>query len=395
MEKWGGKSQSLKKFVRNFWNQEYGLGDCVKDSLNKAKHVTLAKSKYFSATFAKGTAQEESASAVRFVCSDVDASGKGNEDSELLWRKASPYEKDYSLWTCNENGSSDHEGNAYDKGGLMISPYSLDTMVCEKAENGDSTYRKAFAREISFGNACTYYMDESDTLTKTVYSKNYDYVCVGGAWRLSAKGTNPGRLIDERDNQVYATITIGAQEWMAENLNYTNSKHWGFCYSADCLVYGKSYIWSSAMDSAAVFSEIGKECGGGKTCSAASASSEALVRGICPAGWHLPSLKEWETLLTEVGETSAGAKLKYTHNWNEDGNGTDEYGFSMLPLEGAFFYMTAGATYIGKYARFWTATEYNNLNAYHVRFKYDESIGSTGPYDKGSLIPIRCLKDPS
>ena len=65
-----------------------------------------------------------------------------------------------------------------------------------------------------------------------------------------------------------------------------------FCYnnSADsCAKYGRLYTWAAAMDSAAVFGDAGKGCGFDVTCFPAYP-----VRGICPDGWHLPSVGEWE-----------------------------------------------------------------------------------------------------
>jgi uncharacterized protein (TIGR02145 family) len=59
------------------------------------------------------------------------------------------------------------------------------------------------------------------------------------------------------------------------------------------------------------------------------------TQGICPTGWHIPTDKEWKTLITYVGgQSTAGAKLKAigTTLWNSPNDGaTDEYGFTALP----------------------------------------------------------------
>ena len=118
-----------------------------------------------------------------------------------------------------------------------------------------------------------------------------------------------GLMIDSRDGQIYKTVTIGAQTWMAQNLNYTptvvynqtdeiqrnnwcggkgvqNRKH------GDCAVFGKLYIYSVALDSARQVAIDGEFCQEDEwrpkvTC---------LRQGICPDGWHIPDLKEWNTL---------------------------------------------------------------------------------------------------
>ncbi len=81
-----------------------------------------------------------------------------------------------------------------------------------------------------------------------------------------------GELTDARDGQVYRTVEIGDQIWMAENLNYAymvktqELDSSSFCYGnkvENCEKYGRLYLWSAAVDSAALFSENGKGCGDG------------------------------------------------------------------------------------------------------------------------------------
>jgi uncharacterized protein (TIGR02145 family) len=50
----------------------------------------------------------------------------------------------------------------------------------------------------------------------------------------------------------------------------------------------------------------------------------------CPEGWHVPSREEWQELFNFAGE-NAGKKLKAASGWNEDGNGTDDFGFNAVP----------------------------------------------------------------
>ena len=136
-------------------------------------------------------------------------------------------------------------------------------------------------------------------------------------------------LTDTRDGQTYRTVKIGDQVWMAENLNFETDS--SYCYNDSakyCAKYGRLYEWSAAMDA-------------------------------CPSGWHLPDTAEWRTLLDAAGGDSvAGAKLKSTSGWNSDGNGTDDFGFTVLPAGG-----WDNKMFEGEAAGFWSSVGYGNYAA--------------------------------
>ncbi|WP_458450076.1 fibrobacter succinogenes major paralogous domain-containing protein [Fibrobacter sp.] len=169
-------------------------------------------------------------------------------------------------------------------------------------------------------------------------------------------------LKDLRDGQVYRTVTIGDQVWMAENLNFETDS--SFCYndSAEyCAKYGRLYVWTAAMDA-------------------------------CPSGWHLPDLAEWKTLLAAVGGDSvAGAKLKSTSGWNSDGNGTDDFGFTVLPAGGR-----SSKDFVGEAAAFWTSEWYGEYDdyAYGIRL-YTDTIVRKFNSRKYIGSSVRCLKGES
>ncbi len=230
------------------------------------------------------------------------------------------------------------------------------------------------------------------------------------AWAYLNPDIDYGEFVDERDGQVYKTVTIGTQTWMAENLNYAykgvkfdngdyTSDSTSWCYDNDpskCATYGRLYTWAAAMDSAGIVdpSGAGKGCGYSVYCDAASSATK--VRGVCPSGWHLPRDAEWKTLYTNVGGTStAGSLLKSTSGWNDykgkSGNGTDKYGFSVLPAgyryNGDFFNR-------GNYADFWSSTEYeyNSNYAWYQDFYYGGDV-DRGVNNKLNGYSVRCLKD--
>lgn len=207
-------------------------------------------------------------------------------------------------------------------------------------------------------------------------------------------------IIDDRDGQVYKTIAIGKQVWMAENLNYryqagtAELDSSSFCYMNDpdsCAKYGRAYLWSAAMDSSGVFpttTETG--CGYYDTCSIV-----VPFQGICPDGWRLPSKNDWERLFNYMGEDEYfGLSMKSKTGWTmlEDNynkyNGTDDYGFSANPTA----YRSKSGTYgIDADANFWSS----NQDDYIVWLRGGENrvtVSDNGG-SKGVAMSVRCVKD--
>ena len=193
-----------------------------------------------------------------------------------------------------------------------------------------------------------------------------------------------GEMIDSRDGQVYKTVKIGSQVWMAQNLNYETKN--SYCYNDSttyCEKYGRLYTWAAAMDSV----KIG--CGNGLVCSPAYP-----VQGICPDGWHLPSDVEWNEMLVIAGGgyiTLAGEALKSQGGWPSNENTTDALGFSAVPVgyrnyEGVFKNMN-------KYVDFWSSTDIEDGYAYvlMLRSEYDEAHLEYG--GKDDAVAVRCVRN--
>ncbi len=197
-----------------------------------------------------------------------------------------------------------------------------------------------------------------------------------------------GNLYDSRDGQVYRTMKIGSQNWMAENLNYAGTgRTIGRCNnnSADsCVKYGRLYTWAEAVG-------LPDSCNR-KVCGTRVSSKHT---GICPTGWHVPSDSEWTAMDRVVDSTNstAGIKLKSTSGWIPDsatsGNGTDVYGFRALP--GGYFNGTS-FIYFGYVGYWWSAAE---NNASYARFRYMSCNGTyvNRYYHKADGFSLRCSKD--
>ena len=194
-----------------------------------------------------------------------------------------------------------------------------------------------------------------------------------------------GTLTDDRDGKTYKTVVIGTQIWMAENLNYEVEN--SCCYNNSteyCDKYGRLYTWAAAMDSAGLWSDAGKGCGYGTSCSPAYP-----VRGVCPSGWHLPSNSEYNALLYSVGD--ARESLKTTSGWGKNTtlpfiNGSDAYGFSALPAGGKYGEYGFGGE--GETSIFWSSDEYLEFG---TTMEVDQ--GFTYYKERYDNLSVRCIKN--
>ena len=205
-------------------------------------------------------------------------------------------------------------------------------------------------------------------------------------------------LVDDRDGQVYKTVGIGSQVWMAQNLNYADSvqtpslKGLIWCYgndSAKCEAVGHLYSWSAAIDSVALANDPANPliCGRGKLC-----EMPTRVQGVCPNGWHLPDTTEWENLFAAVGgRSTASDVLRSSDGWYYNKNGTNAYGFTALPAG----YGGDGCSFGGDTSNgfFWTATQTGEDDAYYVLLSvYNEGPRVTSE-GKNFGLSVRCVKD--
>ena len=241
-----------------------------------------------------------------------------------------------------------------------------------------------------------------------------------------------GKLKDDRDGQTYRTVKIGDQWWMAENLNYAYLQPTktldssSFCYDNDpenCKQYGRLYLFSAAMDSAGLFSSDAEGCGNGAECpfdhivpkifkgySDTASSLEPPIRGVCPEGWHVPTVDEFVILFESVGgqeeEYWENVDLRSTSGWREipgedTANVTDSFGFSAYPA--GEWYQPSNLDYpiyssLGIEAQFFTtSTRHPNVSGHgmvHImEIKHSGNRAGFTFYWQNSAQSVRCLKD--
>jgi uncharacterized protein (TIGR02145 family) len=195
--------------------------------------------------------------------------------------------------------------------------------------------------------------------------------------------------VKDFEGNLYKTITIGNQTWMAENLrsskysngdsipNVIDTTEWislrsgaqcsYFFDSSLICPYGNLYNWYAVND----------------------------TRNVCPTGWHVPSDSEWVALEIYLGgDTIAGSKLKSTGNiyWaNPNTLADNSTGFSGLPGGGR---LTDGHfSLINTIGQYWTSTSYETYMAWSRTLEYNSGIVFRSPNGKTVGFSVRCIKD--
>lgn len=188
-------------------------------------------------------------------------------------------------------------------------------------------------------------------------------------------GENATGILEDIDGNIYRTIKIGDQWWMAENLKVIRYRNGNMisgggvcCYGNDetnVHTYGRLYNWLAVNDSC----------------------------GLAPFGWHIPSEAEWQILFDFLGGNKvAGGKMKEagTLHWSGPNIGAgNESGFSALP--GGYrwgpHYMDLSA-----YATFWSSTE-NGSTARDIVLYFVSALVNYSSDSKTNCYSIRCIKD--
>ena len=203
-------------------------------------------------------------------------------------------------------------------------------------------------------------------------------------------------LVNDIEGNIYSTVLIGEQWWMAENLRTSvfsdssiinhviDSLEWvnlntpAWCNSNNNSVndslYGKLYNWYTVSD----------------------------LRNVCPTGWHVPNKNEFIILRDYLGGGSiSGRKLKSTTGWlpsnwtNWIEGGTNESGFSASPGGVRNVFNNTATFYtIGYRSEWWSsALSGNNNEAWQLYITYNFDAGNLSEDYTGDGKYIRCIKN--
>lgn len=182
--------------------------------------------------------------------------------------------------------------------------------------------------------------EKHDAFLNTVDGNSYIYD--GDSWVIFAYGEQREEpeidtIIDDRDQKKYVTIKIGKQIWFGNNLDFRTEGSRCFNDSImNCERFGSLYAWNEALN--------GQDFNDG---------DPSNVQGICPIGWHLPSIGEWYRLIGATGGVNP-VYLKSTTGWTKPGY--DRFGMNILA--GGWTSISDDRVYMGaaQASTFWTSS---------------------------------------
>jgi uncharacterized protein (TIGR02145 family) len=191
-------------------------------------------------------------------------------------------------------------------------------------------------------------------------------ITVLAIYYLGGFSQEKGSFTDPRDGKVYRTVIIGTQTWMAENLAFKpESGYWAYNNDTNNIAnHGYLYNWVTA-------------------------------KKACPAGWHIPSDKEWKILITVLGgESVAGGKLKESglSHWQSPNIGaTNESGLTALP--GGFRNGFGVFSGLDSHGIWWSGSFHNSMDASYWFIAYDNTKITKRYLIMTGGCSVLCVKD--
>ena len=226
-------------------------------------------------------------------------------------------------------------------------------------------------------------------LLTTLFSCQKDALQTASTVEISFNTALTYGTVTDVEGNVYKTITIGTQTWMAENLKTTKYRNgetipnvsqdisWAalttgaYCwYKNDAASYkpnfGALYNWYAVADS----------------------------RNIAPVGWHVSTNADWSTLIAFLGVDS-GSLLKekgITHWITPNTTATNASGFTALP--GGYRYQFDGSfSSMDTNGLWWSKTSSDATFSWYSSLYYLYSTAASGTLNDKFGLSVRCVKD--
>ncbi|HBE40763.1 MAG TPA: hypothetical protein DDW27_06085 [Bacteroidales bacterium] len=224
------------------------------------------------------------------------------------------------------------------------------------------------------------------------------------AYATNSSGTTYGQQLQfitpvtDIEGNIYKTVAIGTQVWMAENLKTTK-------YNDDSAIpiVTANADWIALTTAAYCWAQNNETTY--KPLYGAIYNWYAVETAkLCPTGWHVPTDAEFSTMEVSLGMTQAeasgtdwrgtdqGKEMKSTTGWSTGQNGTNTSGFTALPA-GYRSYLTGVSEGIGLITYFWTATATNvDIGVYRRLDGDNDKVFRNGTFKRAGKY-VRCVKN--
>lgn len=297
----------------------------------------------------KGISQSSSSSA------DPSSSSQALSSSALASSSAAGSSS--SLSSSSSTLVSSSSGSSSSRSSSSVAAQSSSSRTSSSSSGATSSSSLASASSSSVSSSSS-----SIPSSSSISSSSAAFPCVGNSFAYQGV--------------TYGCKTIGSYTWMTENLKVATSLGY-YCENGslwDCATNGPLYNWATALQVDQGY--------------LTKFAPTVAAQGICPAGWRIPGMTEWENLNTALGSAAAWRITSWS-------SGTDA--FSVAPT-GYWDYASASYTNQGSEAYFWANDQYADLSPilYHKAYsvKLTATAVTIAPNYKSFGFSVRCVTGP-
>lgn len=269
--------------------------------------------------------------------------------------------------------------------------YVLDLANCEvESSSSDEAEESSSSEEVEESSSSemtpqssSENVEESSSSEEIVESSSSEINTVSSSSLNSIYDATNNTLTDLRDGQVYKTVTIGTQVWMAQNLNYLPEDTIGTIWSGLSLCGGGA--WKSKEEGdCSIFGRLYE-----------TDFTDEKKDSICPDGWSLPTYNQFQKMKSYLGDNAVNKmKINIDKYW-QSGNATNESGFSAIPSSVYSRAKGFNTFFLENEEVAAFAIEKNNNgteNGFAIVDSEDDFWVPNG-FGNGYFLAVRCVKD--